>query len=860
MSGPFGSTTWMSNPSTDFYEHEINKSLRFEDGDDPTLRRTPGTAGNRKTWTTSCWVKRANLGSGQRLGINSGTSNTKFSGFNFNSDDTIQFFHRNNTSDSYGVKTNRVFRDTSSWYHFVLVADTTQSTAANRIKMFVNGEQVLFPNEINGTNGFPSQNQDMEINNTAYVHTIGADWNGDDKFDGYHADITHIDGLALTPSSFGELKNDIWIPKNTSGLTFGTNGFRLEFKQVGTGTASSSTIGADTSGETNHYTSANLVASDVMPDTPTNNWCVVNSLANDPSYPLTFSEGNLKTAQTNKYNAGLSSFVITKEMGGKWYMEVSSLTDGNFPVVGVTSADILDIPSFVNSTGVQGNSYEYSGYDGGRRSPPGSGVGTLDNGGQYRHQANWGDTFNQDVLSIALDWDNKKVYFGKNGTWQDSGNPAGNANPAFSSMQFDDMVFHINDGAGADNRDSTFIFNFGQDGTFAGTQTAAGNADDNGFGDFLYDVPAGFLSLCAKNLPDPVETIDPSKGGSPQNHFNTVLYAGNGGDANSPQGITGVGFQPDFVWGKNRSAGKYHYLNDSVRGVGATSFASNDDIVEEDVGFDAFGSDGFSVSDIDSGTTNENGNNYVAWNWKAGTAFSNDASSTSVGSLDSSGVVNTDIGFSIIKWTAVASSATQTMAHGLGAVPKMIMIKNRERDVNWAVYHVGIGNTHGLELNTTAAPTDDTGWWNDTTPTSTVFTTGNGNGYRTGGIAEDYLAYCFANVNGYSKFGSYTGNGNANGSFVYTGFRPAFIMIKRTNTTGGWHIHDNKRNTGNLTSTMVVLSANFADQEYAHVNYQTDFLSNGFKLRNTTNEWNGSGNTHVYMAFAEQPFKYANAR
>jgi len=861
MSGPFGSTTWMSNPSTDFYEHEISKSLRFDAPATPFLNFTPGSASNLRTWTWSGWLKKNTTQEFHTVfaattELNAGNSHSYIA---YYLDDLyINDYTHSGSTTNYLLITDAKFRDPLAWQHVVFALDTTQSTASNRAKLYVNGVRVTSFS----TETYPAEDFDGKINSTL-KHFIGNGFGSQtegNNFKGYLADVNFIDGSQLGPSSFGELKNDIWIAKDTSGLTFGTNGFRQQYKQTGTGTAGTSTIGADTSGETNHYTSNNLAAHDVMPDTPTNNWCVVNSLANDPSYPMTFSEGNLKTAQTNKYNSGLASFVITKEMGGKWYMEVSSITDGNFPVVSVTSADFLNIPSFVNSTGVQGNAYEYTGYDGGRRSPPGSGVGTLDNGGQYRHQANWGDTFNQDVLSIALDWDNKKVYFGKNGTWQDSGNPAGNANPAFSSMQFDDVVFNIADGAGADNRDSTFIFNFGQDGTFAGTQTAAGNADDNGFGDFLYDVPAGFLSLCAKNLPDPVETIDPSKGGSPQNHFNTVLYAGNGGDANSPQGITGVGFQPDFVWGKNRSAGKYHYLNDSVRGVGATSFASNDDIVEEDVGFDAFGSDGFSVSDIDSGTTNENGNNYVAWNWKAGTSFTNDASSTSVGSLDSTGSVNTAAGFSIITWTAVGSSATQTIAHGLGAVPKFIIVKNRQRDIDWAVYHVGIGNTHGLYLNTEAKKVDDAGFWNDTTPTSTVFTTGNGNGYRTGGIAEDYLAYCFANVNGYSKFGSYTGNGNANGSFVYTGFRPAFIMIKRTNTTGGWHIHDNKRNTGNLTSTMVVLSANFADQEYAHVNYQTDFLSNGFKLRNTTNEWNGSGNTHVYMAFAEQPFKYANAR
>ena len=847
-----------------FYGHEISNSLRFDAATTPFLNFTPGSASNLRTWTWSGWLKKNTTQEFHTVfaattELNAGNSHSYIA---YYLDDLyINDYTHSGSTNNYLLITDAKFRDPSAWKHVVFALDTTQSTASNRAKLYVNGVRVTSFS----TETYPAEDFDGKINSTL-KHFIGNGFGSQtegNNYSGYLADVNFIDGSQLGPSSFGELKNDIWIAKDTSGLTFGTNGFRQQYKQVGTGTASSSTIGADTSGETNHYTSNNLAAHDVMPDTPTNNWCVVNSLANDPSYPMTFSEGNLKTAQTNKYNSGLASFVITKEMGGKWYMEVSSITDGNFPVVSVTSADFLNIPSFVNSTGVQGNAYEYTGYDGGRRSPPGSGVGTLDNGGQYRHQANWGDTFNQDVLSIALDWDNKKVYFGKNGTWQDSGNPAGNANPAFSSMQFDDMVFHINDGAGADNRDSTFIFNFGQDGTFAGTQTAAGNADDNGFGDFLYDVPAGFLSLCAKNLPDPVETIDPSKGGSPQNHFNTVLYTGNGGDANSPQGITGVGFQPDFVWGKNRSAGKYHYLNDSVRGVGATSFASNDDIVEEDVGFDAFGSDGFSVSDIDSGTTNENNNKYVAWNWKL----------NGTGAANTDGTINTTAttvaahgGISISTYTGDGNNNV-TIGHGLSGTPELVIIKPRNYADNWVVSWGNGNGMTGLTLSdnmylnlTTAAGGASNGRFlaNDS---DTVNLGANWNNINKDS-SSTYVMYCFKSIDGMQKIGTYLGTGNADGPFVFTGFRPAFTILKRTDASGrSWIMQDSARSPTN--PVIIEVDADAAATEYssnASSGYNVDYVSNGFKIRTSNVNWNASGGTYIYMAFSEQPFKYANAR
>ncbi|MDB2498478.1 hypothetical protein N9X90_04750 [Alphaproteobacteria bacterium] len=831
--------------SAAFYSFEITKSLRFNSGDEPHLTRTPGSAGNRKTMTFSAWVKPGNVKNGRLFGA--GTDN--YIAFDYDGNKIELNLRNGGSSSNVFLITKRKLRDTNAWYNIVVAIDTTQGTDTNRVKIYINGVQETDF----GTTGYPTQNNDLNSFNNTVAQYVGryADNAAASFFDGYLADVNFIDGLALAPTSFGEFKNDIWIPKDTSGLTFGTQGFRCEMKATGT-SANSSGMGADTSGNTNHLNTANHVASDVVTDSPTNNWCVVNNLANDPSYALTFSEGNLKTTQTNKYNSGTASFVITKEMGGKWYMEVSSITDGNFPKVCVTQADGgTDIPSYTNDTGQQGKQYSYHGYDGARRSPPGSGVGSLQDNNTYRTDSGWGATFNQDVLSIALDWDNKKVWFAKNGTYQGSGNPAGDSNPAFSSMEFDDVVFQVEDGAGADNRDSTFIFNFGQDGTFAGTQTAGNNADDNGLGNFLYDVPAGFLALCSKNMPAMHASVDPEQGGSPQDFFNTVLYTGNA----SIRNVTGVGFQPDFTWIKQRSSpARRNHLNDAVRGAGKSMFSNtyNSDEESSSSYLTAFISDGFTLGN--SSETGGNNLNYASWNWKANGS----------GSSNTNGTINTTAtsvaahgGFSISTYTGTGSNAT--VGHGLSSAPSFVIIKARAFDENWIVgTHDHLAFTGRTLLDEEQAYADADAQFRDTEPSSTVVTIGTHNSVNKS--SETYVMYCFADIDGMQKSGIYTGTGDTVGPFIYTGFRPAMVIFKVVNTSGGWNLMDNKREGDSGNPLTQVLGPNFTDAEYTHVNYGTDYLSNGFKIYNNTNSWNGSGHTHIYIAFADQPFKYANAR
>ena len=327
----------------------------------------------------------------------------------------------------------------------------------------------------------------------------------------------------------------------------------------------------------------------------------------------------------------------------------------------------------------------------------------------------------------------------------------------------------------------------------------------------------------------------------PEDYFNTKLYTGNG----STQSISGIGFQPDFVYFKQRtgtpsSSGSQVY--DVVRGATKylSTHATNAEATQSN-GLTSFDSDGFSLGN----TSRINGTeNYVAWNWLAGGT----ASSNTDGSITSSVSANTDAGFSIVSWTGNATAGA-TIGHGLGVVPKVVIYKNRTDTSDWSVYTEMVGNNKKLTLNSTNASSSST-HYNSTTPTSSVFTVGSSN--VTNGSSDDMIAYCFAEKKGYSKFGSYTGNGSANGTFVYTGFKPAFVMIKQTNASGeGWHILDNKRSGANGDMERLLANSSNAESNYSG---NLDLLSNGFKTRINDAGVNGSGSTYIYMAFAENPF------
>ena len=328
-------------------------------------------------------------------------------------------------------------------------------------------------------------------------------------------------------------------------------------------------------------------------------------------------------------------------------------------------------------------------------------------------------------------------------------------------------------------------------------------------------------------------------------HFNTKLYTG---DGSSSRNITGVGFQPDLIWFKNRDAGEYHYIFDAVRGASKAIFPNaNNNESTQGTTQTAFLSDGFTVGNDTA--SNANGQGIASWNWKA----NGQGSANTDGSINTTYTsVNTTAGFSISKFTGTGSTAT--VGHGLGVAPKMIIFKNTSSDIDWRVYHESLGNTHRLCLNDDSASNDDDSAFNDTSPTSSVFTVGGSSSTNAGTM----IAYCFAEKTGYSKFGSYLGNGNADGAFVYTGFKPSLIMFKSTASGTNWFMLDNKRQGFNpANETLSPNTASAASSTGLSVN-TLDFLSNGFKMKTNNAEFNATGSTYIYMAIAEAPLVGTN--
>jgi hypothetical protein len=339
----------------------------------------------------------------------------------------------------------------------------------------------------------------------------------------------------------------------------------------------------------------------------------------------------------------------------------------------------------------------------------------------------------------------------------------------------------------------------------------------------------------------------------PSSYFNTVTYTGTGTTGGNTLAVTGVNFQPDFVWVKNRTVAVNHYLYDIVRGTGSAKALGSNTTSSEST-FSSYAVNG-GVASLDSngftayrGTdntyqgTNLNGNSYVAWNWLASNTS---GSSNTSGTISSTVSANTTSGFSIVSYTGTGTAGT--VGHGLGVAPKMIIVKVRSTTNDWIVYHSSLGNGNAVYLNLTNANASALAW-NSTSPTSSVFSIGTQSIVNTS--SATYIAYCFAEVKGYSKFGSYTGNGSADGTFVYTGFKPAFVICKSSSNAYSWVMHDSKRPSYNATNLYSYAQAtNTEGSDIPH-----DFVSNGFKIRSTFSDTNGSGMTYIYMAFAENPF------
>ena len=934
--------------------YQVERSLRFNRNDNAYLTRTPSSAGNRKTFTFSAWVK---LG---QNGVNSSTNEGNGLFLSCGSAGTAaNMTYRVTNSgyvgvDYYGVggyySTGRL-RDPSAWYHIVWVMDTTELTAANRFKVYVNN--VLFYNNQIGL----SQDADTPLNNNSAT-TIGAySYNTSDAYrlDGYLAEVNFIDGYAYDPSYFGETDATTgqWNPKKYVG-SYGTNGYYLNFSDNSGTTAT--TLGKDSSGNGNNFTPNNFSVSagagnDSVEDTPTNNFPTINPLDGGSNALLT--NGNLtfkaNSSNSGNFNAFYSSFAMRS---GKWYMEVTIVNQNS----GSNS-----IQFGIASYKYKRDSTNQNGYPGTsgltfintNNSNSGSRKGVVD-GSAIGSSISLSAT--NDVYGVAFDADNKKVYFYKNGSAE--GESSGyNVTDVGTGDFFFFATLRYSTGSGYSGGDSTLAINYGQRA-------------------FSYTPPTGYGKLSSANLPDPTILL-------PNKHFGTLLYsAGSSNGTFTFTDSTAVDFLPNWTWIKCRTAGENHYVMDSVRGNVDIDSASdskwlipNSNLAEGNGGGSLAGTTVSSIQNgikivetsIGSGEIYFTNRNYVTWNWNAGDTdgktytvkvvsdggnkyrfddfgtsavtldlaeggtYIFDGSDSSMashpiklsetsngthgggssyntgvtylldgasvtesayvsgyasattrqlkivvaasaptlyyychyhsgmggqintnstlgssnfdGSIQSTAKVNATAGFSVVSYTG--SGSTTTAGHGLGVAPVISIRKARNATADWFVHHTLVdGSMDFLRLNTTASNSNSS----LSAFTSTVFPVDDN--------TNQYIIYCFSEVAGYSKFGSYTGNGSSDGTFVFTGFRPAFLIVKATGLTESWYLYDNKRNTFNAVDKYLRADNSLVEGTFV----LGDLLSNGFKIRQTDSALNTSGQTYIYLAFAEAPFKNARAR
>jgi len=757
--------------------YNISRSVRLRSSASAYFNRTLTTPTSGTTWTWSAWVKRGALSvESQLFSAGAAVSDQVF--FQSSTDVLIVYLGANT------LVTSQVFRDPSAWYHIVLQVDTTQATASNRVRLYVNGVQVT----AFSSTSYPTQNATTKFN-SASAHNIGRYQAGaSGYFDGYLTEINFIDGQALTPSSFGEtdILTGVWKPKKYAG-TYGTNGFFLNFSDNSSNTAT--TIGKDYSGNGNNWTPNNISVTsgstyDSMLDVPTlwadggngrGNYCVLSPImpgvATGGGAVYGVKDGNLLGGNTGSGGWAIVGSTMAIPAGsGKFYFECTVGASGQSMSVGVQKADSRFTAQYIVGNTGDANGYSYCN----------DGLKYNNGGTSYGSTAAAGD-----VIGVAVDASSStaSITFYKNNVSQGTAftGVTGDLMPAMSSTSGSGMC----------------PTNFGQR-------------------PFAYTPPTGFKALNTQNLPEP--TI--KKGNQ---YFDAKAYTGNGGT----QTISGMQFAPDLVWIKNRGSVTDHGLFDTVRGATKriSSNLANAESTEVN-SLTAFTSDGFTVGATQD--FNQNGVGLVGWQWKEGATP----------------------GFDIVTYTG-NGSAGRTVAHSLGVTPAMTIVKDRSNGTNgWPVWHKAFSNSQTLYLeSTTGLLTRD----RVTAVSSTTFTVGSHTEVNNNG--NTYVAYLFAEVAGFSKFGSYTGNGSSDGPMIFTGFRPRFILLKRTDTTGNWNMYDSARSPRNADTK--VLYPNLSNSEDASTDH-FDWLSNGFKMKSTNQNTNGG--TFIFAAFSENPFKYSLAQ
>ena len=857
--------------------YNIDNSVKIETTANEWLYRASPTAGNRKTFTFSFWVKRTEIGtvnaSGSQYVIGQGQHGRMYFG-----SDYFQF----RFDDGHDVRdVTTVFRDTAAWYHIVVAVDTNQSSSYNRVKLYFNGVQTTtldfdggsYPDIQDSASGWFTTNY-LTIGTAPFGGSYNSG-DGDYEMCGYLADFCAIDGQQLAPTDFGEYDEDsgIWKPIDVSGLTFGSEGFYLPFSNA-------SNLGEDFSGNDNDFALSNLTAADQATDTPTNNFCTLdNNLRVGNQYGRfvqQVSHGGTRTDEpTGSFNGifGTHSF-----NSGKWYWEIKQY----YP----TSA--VNLQSFGVSS-IKNTGSAEDGASGVHPAEPANGnypnaiAGIYPQGGgttSYAHGTassandNLGAGANGKIFQIAFDADAGKIWFGANDTWQDT---VGGTQPSKSDIaagnnaRYDDMndykegawipifgVYNANNGNYMD-------VNFG--GYTAATPSSA-QSDQNGYGTFEYEPPAGFLALCSKNLGAETVIDDPSE------HFQTKTYTGNG----TSQAITFDGnsdLQPDLLLLKSADADNGWWLTSSVQGptlgvypdnpnYGPLTSGSGNDVT-------SYNTNGFSVGNPQhANSTNGNGSVKVAYAWKM-----NGGNGGNGVKSEGGGTVQNNDG-NLSSWVQVNSTAKQVAGsyagsgnaniqygHGLGVKPYMLWIRATTRVENIRVYEYG-GETAngGMSITDTNAPVNNNNVLLYAKPDATDFATGTD--LSVGGSGHTYQFWAWAEVAGYSYFGKYHGNGYHNtagtypegkdGPFVHTGFRPAFIMIKRSDTSGSWTIYDDARDPQNgPVPKALFLNSSGAEAVGNISGNDIEWYSNGFKVKSVDNTVNQVGGFYSVMAFAKYP-------
>ena len=805
----------------------IERSFRFDRAASTHLAYTPSSASTDRTKITiSAWVKKCDFNEGEYSIFHAGTTSNDRAQLRFYTSsgfDNISFFARTSGTFILQLDTTAKFRDTTGWYHIVARCDTTNGTA----NIYVNGEEVT--NFTTSTK--PSGSQAMEFFNNS-EHQIGErgyDGSGT-YFNGYMAEINVIQGQALDASYFGytEFQTGIWRPKRYTG-TYG-DGFHLDFSD----NSSITNMCLDKSGNGNHFSPDNCNVEDSTLDTPSNTFATLNPLSTSKN---TLSNGNLYST-----GGGASWRPVSSDMAmssGKWYWEIYIDTVSSYQMHGIrpqirNDGDTNHDNDYYPGTREDEWAYETRGYLHNDASP----------------DTSWGDTYAAgDIIGVALDMDAGTLNFYKNGSATGSQITGVSAVKSPDGSRGDYLACCCVYGS-----TGQAIVNFGQEGTFDGHKTAQNNTDINGIGNFYYTPPTGFKALCTANLRGDSSYVINS-----QKHFGVVTYTGNG----STQSITGLEFSPDLVWVKERSSSSSHGWGDTVRGaLKVLQCDITDAEVTTSTNFTSFDSNGFTHGN--GGRVNQSSQTYVAWCWKGGGSSNTyNIDGTGYGTASAAGLdggtitptgasINTKAGFSIITYTGNGTSGA-TVAHGLGKKPVWVVIKCRSNTDNWMVYHQGLNNFSNphhyyVELNANGADINSVIMFNDTAPTTSLMSFQND--HSNNGPSKTYVAYSWAEIPGYSKFGTYKGNGSSsNGSYIHLGFRPALIIMKKFSGSDSWEMHDSTRTSyNNMKAALFPSSSNTESTSSGLI----DFLSNGFKHYNANGNTNEDGHTYMYMAFAER--------